>query len=58
LLGLTWRTVDLDGARLSVEEQLLPTRGGASLGPPKSARSRRTIALDSMSWADPSTRPR
>ncbi len=46
LLGLTWRTLDLDGARLSVEQQLIPTRGGASFGPPKSARSRRTIALD------------
>jgi integrase len=32
---------------LSVEQQLLPTRGGVSFGPPKSARSRRTIALDS-----------
>ncbi len=46
LAGLTWRTLDLDGARLSVEQQLIPTRGGASFGPPKSARSRRTIALD------------
>jgi integrase len=46
LAGLTWRALDLDGARLSVEQQLLPTRGGASFGPPKSARSRRTVALD------------
>ena len=46
LAGLTWRGLDLDGARLSVEQQLVPTRGGASFGPPKSARSRRTIALD------------
>jgi integrase len=46
LAGLTWRTLDLDGARLSVEQQLVPTRGGVSFGPPKSARSRRTIALD------------
>jgi integrase len=44
--GLTWRALDLDGARLSVEQQLVPTRGGVTLGPPKSARSRRTIALD------------
>jgi integrase len=43
LAGLTWRALDLNGARLSVEQQLLPT---GSLGPPKSARSRRTIALD------------
>jgi integrase len=46
LLGLTWRAVDLDGARLSVEQQALPTPGGVTFGPPKSSRSRRTIALD------------
>jgi integrase len=46
LAGLTWRCLDLEGARLSVEQQLIPTRGGVSFGPPKSARSRRTIALD------------
>lgn len=46
LLGLTWRCLDLEGARLSVEQQLLPTRGGLSFGPPKSERSLRTIALD------------
>ena len=46
LLGLTWRATDLKGARVSIEQQLVPTPGGATLGPPKSARSRRTIALD------------
>ncbi len=46
LAGLTWRCTDLDGARVSVEQQLLATRGGCTFGPPKSARSRRTIALD------------
>jgi integrase len=46
LCGLTWRCLDLEGARLAVEQQLLPTRGGLSFGPPKSSRSRRTIALD------------
>jgi integrase len=46
LAGLTWQTLDLDGARLSVEQQLVPTKGGASFGAPKSRRSRRTIALD------------
>jgi integrase len=44
--GLTWRAVDLDGGRVTVEQQLSPTPGGMSLEPPKSARSRRTIALD------------
>ena len=46
LLGLTWRTLDLDGGRLSVEHQLMATRGGVRFGPPKSARSSRTVALD------------
>lgn len=32
---------------LTVDQQLVPTRGGVSFGPPKSKRSRRTIALDS-----------
>jgi integrase len=44
LLGLTWQA--LDGGRLSVAQQLVPTRGGATFGPPKSRRSERTIALD------------
>jgi integrase len=46
LLGLTWLALDLEGARLTVDQQLLPTAGGVSFGPPKSSRSRRTIALD------------
>jgi integrase len=46
LLGATWRCLDLDGARLHVEQQLVATRGGCTLGPPKSSRSRRTVALD------------
>jgi integrase len=46
LLGLAWQAVDLAAARLRVVQQLVPTKGGASLGPPKSRRSERTIALD------------
>jgi integrase len=46
LLGLTWQTLDLDEARLTVAQQLIPTRGGPSFGPPKSKRSYRTVALD------------
>jgi len=46
LLGLLWRHLDLDAARLEVAQQLLPTAGGCSFGPPKSRRSERTIALD------------
>jgi integrase len=44
--AVTWRSLDLDGGRLHVDQQLVPTRGGVSFGPPKSARSRRTVALD------------
>lgn len=43
LAAATWRALDLGGAKLSVEQQLLPDR---SFGPPKSTRSRRTVALD------------
>jgi integrase len=46
LLGLTWQALDVDGARLRVDQQLLPTTGGVTFGPPKSRRSERTIALD------------
>jgi integrase len=46
LAGLAWRCLDLENARLTVEQQLVPTTGGSRFGPPKSARSRRTIALD------------
>jgi integrase len=46
LAAVTWRALDLVGARVAVEQQLVPTRGGVSFGPPKSARSRRTVALD------------
>jgi integrase len=46
LLGLRWQDVDLDGARLRVEQQALPTPGGVTFGSPKSKRSRRTITLD------------
>lgn len=46
LLGLAWQTVNLDGGRLCVEQQLVPTKGVATFGPPKSRRSERTIALD------------
>jgi integrase len=46
LLGLTWRHLDLAGPRLRVEQQLIPTVGGCTFGPPKSRRSERTIALD------------
>jgi integrase len=41
LLAVTWRALDLDGARLQIDRQLLPTM---EYGPPKSQS--RTISLD------------
>ena len=46
LAAVTWRSLDLEGARQQVDQQLIPTAGGLSFGPPKSSRSRRTVALD------------
>lgn len=43
LLGLSWRALDLEGGRLTVERQLLAT---GKFGPPKSSRSERTVKLD------------
>lgn len=45
-LGLRWRDLDLKGRRLSVVQTLVPIPGGATFSPPKTARSRRMIALD------------
>ena len=51
LAAVTWRCLDLDGARLAVEQQLLSVPGGLTFAPPKSARSRRTVALDPLTVA-------
>lgn len=51
LLGLAWLALDLEAGALRVEQQLLEIRGGVSFGPPKSKRSRRTIALDAETVA-------
>lgn len=46
LLGLRWRDVDLDGARLVVRQQFTRQGSGLGFGPPKSKKSVRTIDLD------------
>jgi integrase len=46
LLGVPWRSVNLEAGSLRVEQQLIPTKGGATFGPPKSRSSERTISLD------------
>jgi integrase len=45
-LGLVWRNVDLDSARATIAQALLEVGDELQLSEPKSARGRRTIALD------------
>jgi integrase len=60
LLGPTWRALDLDGATLRVDQQVIPEPGvcevcgdehSVTLAPPKSRRGERTIALDAETVA-------
>jgi integrase len=46
LLGLRWRDVDLESTRLNVRQQVSRHGKGWGFGPPKSAKSVRTIDLD------------
>jgi integrase len=46
VLGLTWRNVDLDAARLVVSQQILSVEYAASVADVKTSNSRRTIDLD------------
>jgi integrase len=46
--ALRWTDIDLDAATLTVHEQIVVVDGQDLLGPPKSASSRRTIALDKV----------
>jgi integrase len=46
VLGLRWRDVDLDAARLSVRQQLVRSRAAITFGPPKTKSGRRLISLD------------
>ena len=46
LAGVTWRALDLDGGAPLRRPAAIEDAGRPSFGPPKSARSRRTIALD------------
>lgn len=45
-LGLRWEDVDLESARLSVRRALIPCGREVVLSEPKTARGRRSIALD------------
>ena len=46
VLGLTWRNLDLDAARLVVSQQILSVEYAASVADVKTSNSRRTIDLD------------
>lgn len=48
ILGLRWRNVDLEGGVLSVAEALGEINGKTFFKPPKTAKSRRTIALPAI----------
>lgn len=51
LLGLRWKDVDLEAGRLSVTQALLSVRNRLSVSPPKTAKSRRSVALDARTVA-------
>ena len=51
ILGLTWRNVDLDTARLTVIQQILSVEYEAKVADVKTSHSRRTIDLDPRSVA-------
>ena len=44
--GLRWSDVDLDGRGVTINQQRLAYGGTEAVGPPKTAASRRSIALD------------
>jgi integrase len=46
VLGLRWRDVDLEASRLSVRQQLVRNGAKVGFGPPKTAKGRRSLALD------------
>ena len=51
LLGLRWCDLDVDAQQLSVVQCVIEVAHAVRIGPPKSDRSRRTIALDEKTTA-------
>ena len=45
-LGLRWEDVDLEAGRISVRRALIPNGGVVVVSEPKTARGRRSVALD------------
>ena len=51
VLGLRWSDVDLSKGRIAVTQTLLAVRGKLSISEPKTAKSRRSVALDATTAA-------
>jgi len=51
-IGLRWKDVDLNKGRLSVVQTITQTRSKVTIGEPKTARGRRSIALDAATVAE------
>jgi integrase len=55
LLGLRWAAADLDARRVQIVQQRVRGADGFTYGPPKTAKGRRSIALDAVTvtalWA-------
>jgi len=49
IVGLRWDDVDLEAGRLSVRRALIPHGSGVIISEPKTAKGRRSIALDPAS---------
>ncbi len=54
LLGLTWLGYDAEGLRLTISQQVVPTRGGVTITPCKTDGSHRTVTLDAetVEWLE------
>jgi integrase len=54
LLGLTWLGYDAEGRRLTISQQVVPTRGGVTITPCKTDGSHRTLTLDAetVDWLE------
>ena len=46
VLGVKWEDIDLEAGRLAVRRSLIPLGGEVIVSEPKTARGRRSIALD------------
>jgi integrase len=52
LLALRWRDIDLDGAKLRVEQSIEQTKAGLRFKPPKTKHGRRSIGLPALVIAE------